>query len=952
MSSTAALPCALQEDLPLEPLRQFVYSIDVADLGLDPELVEILVAAGPLCFLDFEATGLDTTGDDLIEAGAVWIEAGTSTAKVFNTLLHTQQELSPFIRRLTGISQDLVASAPSIEEVAPLLDDFIADAAVVAHNAAFERAWLRRCLGRRFDTHPFLDTVELLALVYPDTPNMKLDTFCRRSLQRSERHRALDDSLDTLRVVERILAQSRDGSPAAANALDALRHYAPNNPWRVRLEGLPAASTSTMGALAETITLDADGAEPVPFEADAIAARLGDKKTVRSVIPDFSNRSGQIELARRVHDCLAGSKGKSVGLTEAGTGIGKTLAYLAAAIPFAVNTGEQVIISTSSKMLQTQLLEKDIPAAAKILGYPDLRFTVMKGRANYICRRRLDTYLDERRGSGGSFAATMIAAFANSAGHGEVDRLPGVLYHLHPELERAVRDITSADATECSRQDCQTTKSHCVFREARHKLEGAQIAVVNHDLLLRWPPDYPPLRHLILDEVHELCEKADAAYARTASGIELAHRLSGLLGNTKGHTEVTAPHARELADRALGLVAAVGNEGRAVAKAGSSQGSFQFSRDELLVPVGGPGPEWNGVIHNALELAETLETLRTSMEDDEDETPSQSRAREVFGDAVEVLRGGFPFPKSDAFVYRLRGLSRPSTVSWRMIATPVLPADDFRIQILEQAESVFGTSATLAVGKDKAGALRELQLEENAAGRLALGDPIASPFDYASNLEVIFVSDPTQPGALVDNTARAIRCVAEQLGGRTLGLFTSRDRMLKVANLIEPGLADQGISIVAPSTGNADPHDLVRTFLDSPQSVLLGARSFWQGVDIAGDACQAVVIEKLPFDVPGDPLLERRADLLFGGSRRTFAEYSVPRMLLRLKQMMGRLVRTPTDRGVIIVVESRADKPYFKRLRDALPPNANTRLVPMSDLPKAVDEALARVKVPHSRPKD
>lgn len=946
MSSPAVRSFALQEDLPLEPHTRFVSTIDVSALGIDPELVEILVASGPLCFLDFEATGLDTTGDDLIDVGAVWIEAGTSQARIFNTLIHTAQELSPFIQRLTGISQEQVVDAPTIEEVAPLLDDFIADAAVVAHNAAFERAWLRRCLGRRFDTHPFLDTVEVLALVFPDSPNMKLDTFCRRLLNRSERHRALDDSLDTLRVVERILLESREGNPAGANALAALNHFAPRNPWRPRLEGLPAPSTTAVeAAAAKRVALKGErvGAEPTPFERDAISARLKDEELVRHVIPEFQSRQGQVELANRVHDCLAGVRGKSVGLTEAGTGIGKTLAYLAAAIPFAIKTGEQVIISTSSKMLQTQLLEKDIPAAAQILGYPELRYTVMKGRANYICRRRLDSYLDDQRASPGSFAATLLAAFANSAGHGEVDRIPGVLYHLHPELERAVREVTSSDAAECSRQQCESNRSHCVFREARHALEGAQIAVVNHDLLLRWPPDYPPLRHLLLDEVHELSEKADNAYARTASGVELAHRLSGLLGNAKGHTELTDQHARELADRALGLVAAVGNEGRAVARAGSSQSSFQFSRDELLVPAGGPGPDWNGVIHNALELAEVLETLARILDEDEDETHSQARAREVFGDATEVLRGALPYPKSDAFVYRLRGLSRPSTVSWRLVATPVLPADDFRIQILEEAESVFGTSATLAIGREKAGALRELQLEENAAGRLSLGEPIPSPFDYESNLEIIFVSDPTQPANLVEKTAMAVRCVAEQLGGRTLALFTSRDRLLKVANLIEPGLADQGISIVAPSTGNADPHDLVRTFLESPNSVLMGARSFWQGVDIAGDACQAVVIEKLPFDVPGDPLLDRRSELLFGGSRRTFAEYSVPRMLLRLKQMMGRLVRTPNDRGVIVVVEPRADKPYFRRLQDALPPNARTRLVPISELDQAVREALERV---------
>src|SRR6185369_9254358 len=178
----------------------------------------------------------------------------------------------------------------------------------------------------------------------------------------------------------------------------------------------------------------------------------------------------QIQFFEHVFDCFAAVGGRNVVVGEAGTGIGKTLAYLAAAIPFARHTGQQVVISTSSKLLQTQILEKDIPAAAAMLGYPDLRYSVMKGRANYVCRRRLDRFLTARQAGGATmdpeegFASALIAAFSSSAAHGEIDRIPTVLYQLNPSFERFAREVTSADADECRRQSCETTGGHCVFR--------------------------------------------------------------------------------------------------------------------------------------------------------------------------------------------------------------------------------------------------------------------------------------------------------------------------------------------------------------------------------------------------------------------------------------------------------------------------------------------------------
>ena len=932
-------PTALQEDLDLHHFDRFQYSTDSDGLGLDRDTLARLVDAGPLCFLDFEATGLDVADDDLIEAGAVRIQAGDDRITVFNSLIHTPMNLTPFIKRLTGIGQLDVDGAPQVDEVAVTLDTFIADAAVVAHNAAFERGWLVRRVSPRFARHPFLDTVELLALVYPDSPNMKLDTFCQRHLRRRERHRALDDALDTLRIVVGIYDEARAGSPAATNAREALRSFNPSCGWLPRLEGLPASPASAADSTA-TVNRALSVAPPVALDEEAIAERLSDTEAGGTAIPGFEPRSGQEAMMRSAFDAFAGKGGRSVSLCEAGTGIGKTLAYLSVAIPFARATGEQVIISTSSKMLQTQLLEKDIPAAARLLGHQSLRYTVMKGRGNYVCRRRLDDFLSSHGPGGGvlngvkssgGFEASLLAAFANSANHGELDRIPSVLFRLNGSLERYCRDVSSADAGECSRNQCETTRTDCVFRNARRRLEGAEIAVVNHDLLLRWPPDYPPLRHLIVDEIHELVDKCDSAFARAAEGVELTRRLEALLAERRGKHTALDDRAADEAQRALTLVAALGQAARAVV--GESD-SFQFNRDELLIPADGPGAEWNDLTHAALELAAVLGSLSARLGQEGRAEKAAPGVDDILRQSAELIEAGLPVPKSDRFVFRLRGLSRRNSNSWRFIGTPVLPAEDFRARILDHVETFFGTSATLSTGSNPAASVRELNLEEGAGGRFHVAPTIISPFNYAENLDVVFVTDPTDPSRLVEKSARVITTVAHALNGRTLGLFTSRDRLAKVADLIDEPLKQESISIIAPAAAT-DPHELARSFLASERAVLLGARAFWQGVDLAGDACQAVVIEKLPFDVPGDPLLERRAQTLVG-RRNQFHDYSLPRMLLRLKQMMGRLIRTPTDRGIIVVVESRSDKPYFHRLMEAVPEGARCHRTSIDELESVV----------------
>jgi ATP-dependent DNA helicase DinG len=326
----------------------------------------------------------------------------------------------------------------------------------------------------------------------------------------------------------------------------------------------------------------------------------------------------------------------------------------------------------------------------------------------------------------------------------------------------------------------------------------------------------------------------------------------------------------------------------------------------------------------------------------DEETSEAAGAADALLDAAAVLRVSFPKPPS-RLVVRFNGLARPNPSSWRLVATPVSPAADFQCEILDHVETFFGTSATVGVGDDRLGSIAGLELDQTAAGRFEVSSPIESPFDYANHLKVIFISDATDHNRLVERTVTAVQTVAKRLQGRTMALFTSRDRLARASEQLDERLGPEGITIIAPATGSADPHELVRGFMETEHAVLLGARAFWQGVDIAGDACRAVVIEKLPFAVPGDPLIERRGQIIEQEGGNAFMDYALPNMLLKLKQMMGRLIRTPSDTGVIVVVEPRTDRRYFKRLYDAMPRDTKSSVMPLAELDASVEEFFRRL---------
>jgi ATP-dependent DNA helicase DinG len=305
---------------------------------------------------------------------------------------------------------------------------------------------------------------------------------------------------------------------------------------------------------------------------------------------------------------------------------------------------------------------------------------------------------------------------------------------------------------------------------------------------------------------------------------------------------------------------------------------------------------------------------------------------EALQGAAHALRVAFA-PADDAWVAAFEGLESPYD-RWSLVLRPVAPGEAFREEFLERVEGLAIVSATLFVGGDDHAALAEIGLAGRDAPR-SWQHAVGSPFPYSEAMRVVAL----EPGGeLVEQTARTLATLARALRGRTLGLFTSLARMRDTADRLTRLLEGEGIEVLMPRRTSDDPAALVERFRRARGgAVLLGARRFWQGIDVRGDDLQAVVIEKLPFDVPTE-LRRRRDDRLRAQGEDPFGRASLGRMLLHLKQMAGRLIRSETDRGLVVIVDARQDRGYFRRLKDAFPEGVEITTAPVEALPGVAAE--------------
>jgi ATP-dependent DNA helicase DinG len=897
-----------------------------AALGIAPGVLAAFAARlGALAVVDLETTGLALEeGAEILEFGAVLVEPGREEVTTLATLLRPKGALPRAVARLTGLADADLADAPVLGDVLPALREALAGRTIIAHNADFERAFLARYVDPALAGARYLDTLDLLALTHPDAPDLRLESFTRALLGTEERHRALDDALDTARVMAHAGRGSAAGEARFVAARRACEAFAPDSPWLALLAKPELAPSPTPEA--PFVVIGASEEAPVPYDPDAIAAALADEARGRRHFPGYRVRAEQIELARAFARTLAEGE---VLLAEGGTGVGKSLAYLAAAIPFAmanegredrasgpVSGGGPVLVSTKTKLLQDQLVGRDIGAAARFLGYPQLRALAIKGRANYVCQRRLDVVLAEGRERNlfpeDRAAYAVLEACAQTRAHGEIGTVPAALLRRYGPLRDLLRRSVAARAEQCTREQCAKERA-CPLGRRRAALHRAHLVVANHDLLLRWPPDYPAFAHAIVDEVHELPDVADEVYALSVRPEEVMERVDEIFGRpaapgrARGES-LLPPSAR----RALEADARAWRRDLRtdLAALGRTLEPFAGEYGEVQVPEP-PDKRLAPAAASARAAAARIDEIVARVPTEEGAGAALTNALANLREASRGLALAFDGAGPDAVV-SFEGVVAPFD-RWRLVVRPVAPGADFERELLGKLQSLAGVSASLFVGGDAFAALGDLDFEARAKERL-VRISVPSPFNYRDHMRVVALRGGAD---LVRETADVLERLARRLGGRTLGLFTSLRRMDEVADELAARLRSEGIDVIAPRRAADDPTALVTRFVNGA-GVLLGARRFWQGIDIPGDALQAVVIEKLPFEVPTELRRRREARLAEHGVS-SFERLSLGRMLLNLKQMVGRLIRSEEDRGIVVIVEGRSEKGYFRRLREALP---------------------------------
>jgi len=613
------------------------------------------------------------------------------------------------------------------------------------------------------------------------------------------------------------------------------------------------------------------------------------------VVPGFRARPFQLEMAEAIQKVI---QNQSVIVAEAGTGTGKTFAYL---VP-ALLSGGKVIISTGTKTLQDQLFGRDIPTVRNALKVP-VTVALLKGRANYVCHHHL-----ERAKSDGRLPTrddvvylARIESFARTSGTGDRADLAEV-----PE-NAGVWPLVTSTRDNCLGSQCEHY-DQCFVMKARKQALDADMVVVNHhlffaDVMLRdegVAEILPACNTVIFDEAHQLPETASLFFGQSVSTTQL-----------------------------IDLARDARIEGATSAK------------DAAELPVQG----------NALEKA--ARDLRLAFEDSGARLPAVAlRKRKAVTDALEAATGRLTelaetlhaqaarseglqqcFERADALRAQLAGWredSDASLVRWVEVfhqsvqfnATPLSIAEIFRKQVESQAKAWVFTSATLSVNGNFAHYVDELGIGS------AQTESWASPFDFEKQ-GLLYVPQQLPEPNTPDYTRAVVEAalpVVEASRGRAFLLFTSLRAMREAHGLLLEEFSRRGWEYPLLVQGEGSRSELLERFRELGNAVLVGSQSFWEGVDVRGDALSLVMIDKLPFAPPDDPVLAARIEKINAEGRNAFMEYQLPRAVISLKQGAGRLIRDETDRGVLMICDPRLiSKSYGKRIWRSLPPMTRTR---------------------------
>ena len=939
--------------------------------------------------LDLETTGVKPESDDIIEVAAVKFQ-GTRVIDTFHTLVNPHVRLSRHIQELTGITQADVDNAPPFSSTTDQLASFIAGHPLVGQRISFDLSFLSNN-GIKLSV-PAYDTFELANIFLPQLPDYSLAALAERLAVPPFRwHRALPDALATKDVFLALVEQVRKLPLSLIAEMVALtlgrewplgRLLLDIQEEKLRDLGSDVKDRAAIGEaayplLSSSETLDESlvpNREKEVLDISKLTAFLQPQGPLARSFDNFEYRPQQARMMRAIAEAL--NSGQHL-LAEAGTGTGKSVAYLLPAIFYALQNNDHVVISTNTINLQEQLMTKDISDLLKaltdepLLKDAHLRAVQVKGRSNYLCLRRWAAFV---RSEGLSLDAVKLLlrlrVWLRSTTCGDRAEL-----NLTGAEETAWNKVC-AQADNCLAAQCPYHRQNaCFLFRARRRAISAHIVVVNHALLLsdmasnnRLLPEY---RCLIIDEAQHLEEETTQQLGCKLTQDDIVNHLNRISEPVGGQREI-------------GFLAALRN-------------SLRGSPDFIGVAPTTQGP----LFSTAAELSDKAEAVRTRLalffnvlggflhHHSEEQGDYESRLRLTKGvrsqpawSEVEIAADDLKLALTDIdsglskLHARLEGLSGAGIVDYDNLIQELVSIRHSNLEFCRQLDySVFNPRGDIiywaAGGQGKPFALCAAPLNvgqlldqalfstkdsivltsatlstegtfEFIKERLGLACVnellVDAPFDYLRSAMIYIPQDIPEPdrSGYQQTVESALIRLCSATKGKTLVLFTSHAALRATHASLRDTLLEEGIQVLAQGIDGA-PKQLLANFRSNSKTVLLGTNSFWEGIDVVGEALSVLVIVRLPFSVPTEPVFAARSELF----EDPFNQYALPQAALRFKQGFGRLIRSKTDRGALVVLDRRIiSKPYGAVFLDSLP-LCTVRVGSCKDMPQEVAAWLA-----------
>ncbi|WP_240375556.1 ATP-dependent DNA helicase DinG [Bacillus piscicola] len=907
--------------------------------------------------IDTETTGnAPKKGDKIIQIGAVVVE-GDRIVDTFSTFVQPFHDIPVFIQQLTGITEEDVKDAPPFKQIAPQLLEMLEGAYFVAHNVPFDLSFINEELKRAgFPSFagPVIDTVECTRILFPSAPGYQLNQLAAwLDISHDRPHQADSDALVTADLWLMLSKKLADLPATTLQSLLSLSKGFESDVYTI-LQSLYQGKKSDelineetgievfngLAVRAETGQPDAENRELWPeegifFEEKGLLAANWEK---------FEVRDGQQEMANAVKEALVNHEHV---LLEAGTGSGKTLSYLVPALRFALETNNQVIVSTHTIALQEQLMHQEIPLLKKVLPF-SFRSVLMKGRSNYLCLRKLKQVLSMAPATyEETLALSQCLVWMLETETGDVEEI-----NLAGGTGSSFWEKVKSDETVYA-ESSRNWLHHEYYHRAREKAGQADVIITNHALLftdIRSDQHIlPSSKYVIIDEAHHLDELASNHLGSKLDYFQVNQVLNrlGIVDKTGYFSLLTMYEQTNIQhfspawyQRRLDHFALLKYETDELFRMLSQycREKNENSRTDvgrLMVSYqpGAAGSSYWVTIEETVRRVQLLldeeEQAWLSFYDYLQEVEPTKQAKQLLQDfhaAVLEARAAchtlftLLTEKDDNTVYWMETDVKGAANAAYLYARPADVSELLADQFFAKKRSVVLTSAALTVRGSFEYVMNKWGLVD--FGPRTLRCP--SPYDYANKVKLLVPEDITaikdDEKAFIKETAEFIYHGASITEGKMLVLFTSFHMLKKAYYQLKKWDEASNFTIIAQGVNSGSRSRLMKSFKQHDNAILLGTSAFWEGIDIPGEDLSCLIIVRLPFSPPRDPVENARMEQVRTQGGSPFYEVSLPQAVLRFKQGFGRLIRHDNDKGVVVVLDKRLiQSSYGSHFTESLP---------------------------------